>query len=209
MDRARAVSTISPQRTVTAMRKCLFLSQVSLFSLLLICTLIIPSVTERNGGASNFGDHLSTIVFYVLGFTLCILFLGMAAIKLLAMDHSLRVKAGLLLLIALLDFLVLVSTFPRHLGTAYYEVHDYLGVALYAYEFVLSVWFILRQPYLRRITIFAVQSGGSLIGLLSSLKVIQLLYLGQIIGAIGFGLLLMTAFPAIIKAELRAAGRWS
>lgn len=184
------------------MRRYLWLSQISLFSLLLICTLIIPSVTERNDGVSNFGDHLSTIVFYVLSFSLCILFLCLAATELLAIDHSFRVKAYLLLFIALLDFLVLITTFPRHLGTTYYEVHDYLGVVLYVYEFALSVWFIIRQPYLRRIIFFAVQSGGSLIGLLSSLKVIHLLYYGQIIGAIGFGLLLVTAFPEIVETGL-------
>ena len=121
--------------------------------------LTIQPVTDLLADNPECHGNLSTIVFYVLAFALGILFLCLAATKPLAMDHSLRVKAYLLLFIALLDFLVLLSTFPRRLGPTYYEAHDYIGVALYTYEFALSVWLITRQPYLRRVIFFAVQSG--------------------------------------------------
>jgi hypothetical protein len=174
------------------------LSQISLFSLLLVCSLIIPAVSERNGGVSSFGDHLSTVVPYSLSFLLCIIFLCLAAKTVLEMGASFRVMAYLLLIIAFFDFLILISTFPRRVSPIFYQIHDWLGIALYTYEFLLSIWFISRQWKLKTAVAFSVECFGSIVGLLSSLKIIHFLYYGQVIGALGFGILLVVVFPYII-----------
>src|ERR1019366_2049847 len=95
---------------------------------------------------------------------------------------------------------VLLSTFPRHHSLAYSEIHDDLGIALFAYEFVLSVWIVVKRHSLAASLMLLTEAIGSIIGLLSILEIIHFLFIGQLIGAAGFGLLLATIFPAIVTA---------
>jgi hypothetical protein len=176
----------------------LYFSQYSLFGFLLVCTLIFPAVFKNNAGASTFGNHLSTGVFYTLAFSLCSGFLCMSAVELhRVVPRGWRYPA-LLVVISALDLLVLVSTFSRRIGAVYSEIHDDLGIALYSYDFVLSVWLLATTKSKRSTLLFTVESVGSCVALLSILKVVHLLFVGQITGAIGFGLLLIEAFPRAI-----------
>jgi hypothetical protein len=183
-------------------RSHLCLSQVALFGLILVCTLIIPSVTEHNGGVSNFGDHASTIVPYIASFALCMVFLVMATTTLRTIPGCPPVYALHLVVIAALDLCVLVSTFPRKINATFADIHDYLGVSLYVYELGLSVWFVVRQTTRATVSTVAIECVGSAIALLSLLGAMHLLFYGQIIGAVGFGLALITAFPKIVAAAL-------
>jgi hypothetical protein len=183
-------------------RRYLWLSQISLLGFLAICSLIIPSVAINNGGVSNFGNHSSTVVFYTLSFSLSALFLGLVAIKLIRISRSLRRMASLLLLICLLDLVVLISTFPRHISWTYSVIHDDLGIVLFSYEFVLGVWFVIRRKHNNTLLIFLIELVGSLIALLTVLKFFHLLFVGQAIAGLGFGLLLVTCFPSMVGPVL-------
>jgi hypothetical protein len=152
-----------------------------------------------NGGVSNYGKYKQTVALYVLGFLLNIVFLWRASnqiVKLKNSNHSIRL---LLQILAGLTLLVLISTFPRYLKTIYSTIHDDFGIALYSYEFLLSIWFILKIRTRLSVSLFTVEFLGSFIGLLSILKVIHLLYVGQFIGAAGFGALMVLIFPAILE----------
>ncbi len=182
-------------------KRYITLSQVSLFSLLLVCTATIPSIVTTRGGASNFGDHTSTVVPYVLGFGLCAVFLCLAATRLLSISDRLRIPASRLLFLALLLLLVLISTFPRKVNSTYSALHDYIGVALYLYEFLLSAWLVVNKGASLAVLFLCIESIGSVIGFLSLENVIHLLFVGQIVGAIGFGLLLPAAFPSVVATR--------
>jgi hypothetical protein len=186
--------------------RCLWISQIALSSLLLLCSVITPSVVSSEGGVSNFGNRLATVVPYTLSFSLCALFLCMAAAALARVHPTRRGYARILVGVALLDLLVLVSTYPRHINLLYSEIHDDLGIALFAYQFVFSVWLLARGWGRRAFGYLVVEVGGSLIGLLSILKAVHLLYYGQMIGGIGFGLLLVLVLPGIL-AEPPASRR--
>jgi len=175
-------------------RRYLFISQCFLVGFLALCTVLFPAVFEHNAGASTFGDQGSTVVFYVLAFFLCSVYLCLAAAR-LHRDPALPARyAASLALIALFDLLVMISTFFRHYGAVYSEIHDDLGIALYAYELVFALWLLWRARTPSNALSFIVQMSGSTIGLLSILKAFHLLFVGQITGAIGFGLLLTVAF---------------
>lgn len=184
-------------------KKYLWLSQISLWGLLVICTLIIPSVAISNGGVSNFGNHLSTVILYTLSFSLSALFLGLAAAALTRISRNLQTMAGLLLLLGLLELLVLISTFPRNISWTYSEIHDDLGIVLFAYEFMLAVWFVIKRKSNNTIAIFLIEFIGSLIALLTVLRFFHLLFVGQAIGGLGFGLLLITCFPNMVEPIAR------
>jgi hypothetical protein len=183
--------------------RCLWISQIVLASLLVLCSVISPSVVSTDGGVSNFGNRLATVVPYTLSFSLCALFLCVSAAALMT-TYPTRRRYGLALVgIAVLDLLVLVSTYPRHINLLYSEIHDDLGIALFAYEFVFSIWLLVRSPGRATVACFALEVGGSLVGLLSILKVVHLLYYGQMLGGIGFGLLLALVLPRALAANPR------
>jgi len=161
----------------------------------------MPKVLTSGGGASDFGDHMATIVPFILGFTLCAIFLWLAAAKLLSINSDFQVKAILLLVLAALEVLVLLSTFPRRLNSTYSGIHNYLGISLFAYEFAVSVWLLKIRRRYPTVSFLLVQAAGSIIGLLSLLNVIHFLFIGQAIGAIGFGLLFVTVMPDVCGAN--------
>ena len=181
-------------------KRYLWFSQASLIICLVICYLMLPSVMDNNGGASNFGDGFPTVIPYTLGFALSALLLWAAASKLSEMEQKLRKTPALVATIGVLDLLVLLTTFDRKVNHLYYLVHDYLGVTLFAYEFALSVWIVYRTKSFATALFLLVGSIGSLIGLLSLVGPLRLLFAGQMIGGIGFGLVLTVGFPSAIAA---------
>lgn len=176
----------------------LWLSQLSLFILLIVCTFIIPGVASSNGGVSNFGNHSSTIVLYILAFSLCSGFLLISA-RILVRDKANQIVGYLLIVLALLELLVLISTFPRHLSWTYSVIHDDIGIALFGYQFIISIWFVIKLNNLKTTLVFLVEFIGSIIALLTIMKFFHLLFIGQMIGAVGFGILLAVSVPAIVE----------
>jgi hypothetical protein len=189
---------------VVKLRRYLWLSQAALFVLLVTCTVISPKVAFRNGGVSNFGNQASTVVFYSLSFVLSAVFLYLAA-ELLLRLKGYRHVARILKAIALLELLVLVSTYPRHLRIGYEYLHDVLGVGLFFYQFALAVWLVRRQRQAAAFILILCQAAGALVGLLSLFKVIHLLFIGQIVGALSFGVLLVTVLPRIVARDLSSS----
>jgi hypothetical protein len=181
--------------------RCLWISQISLSILLVLCSVIAPSVVSSDGGVSNFGNRLTTVVPYTLSFSLCSLFLCVAAVGLAKVRPD-RTWSGLALVgVAVLDLLVLASTYPRHINLLYSEIHDDLGIALFAFEFVCSIWLLISGWSRQTVLFFSIEVAGSLAGLLSILKIVHLLYYGQMIGGVGFGLLLVGVFPRIVGLD--------
>ena len=185
---------------MNSVKRYLWFSQASLIICLVICYLMLPSVMDYNGGASNFGDGFPTVIPYALGFALSAVLLWAAASKLSEMDQKIRKTAALVATIGVLDMLVLLTTFDRKANHLYYLVHDYLGVTLFAYEFALSVWIVYKTKSFATALFLLVGSIGSLIGLLSLVGPLRLLFAGQMIGGIGFGLVLTVGFPSAIAA---------
>jgi hypothetical protein len=56
-----------------------------------------------------------------------------------------------------------------------------------------------RRKASTEVEVVEIEIGGSFIGLLSVLKVLHLLYWGQMIGGGGFALVLVTIFPRLIE----------
>jgi hypothetical protein len=181
--------------------RCLWISQIALSILLVLCSVIAPSVVSSDGGVSNFGNRLTTVVPYTLSFSLCALFLCLAAVGLAKVRPDRTWYGRALVGIAVLDLLVLASTYPRHINLLYSEVHDDLGIALFAYEFVCSIWLLISCWSSQTVLFFSIEVAGFLVGLLSILKIVHLLYYGQMIGGIGFGLLLVGVVPRIVARD--------
>ena len=183
---------------INQIKQSLLLSQLFLFGFLIICSFIKPHIVVINGGVSNFGKYKSTVFLYSLGFLLEIGLLWKAAHQTATLGRRYRNLSWLLKMLSGLSLLVFISTFPRYLSSVYSIIHDDIGIILYAYEFLLSIWFVIK--FLRPLTILllVLESVGSMIGLLSILKIIHFLFFGQFIGAVCFGALLVYVFPLLI-----------
>lgn len=184
------------------LEKYLYLSQALLLVSLLICSLIIPSVAIKNGGVSNYGNHLSTFGLYVFGFSANCLYIYLAARLIQSLRLKLNFVVSCLKLISLLTLLVLISTFPRHFSYTFSAIHDYLGIALFLANFALSLWLVNKAMSKSSLSLILIEAFGSVVGLLSIIKVVHFLFIGQIIGALGFALLLCLVLPKVVNGYL-------
>ena len=189
---------------IKAIKQSLLMSQVCLFGFIIICCFLKPHIVFINGGVSNFGKYKLTIGLYLLGFLLDIILIWKAAQQIDKLSHNYYRLVWIFRILAGLTLIVLISTFPRYLSSIYSTFHDDLGILLYSYEFLLSVWLVIKIKTRLSELFLAIETIGSLIGLFSILKIIHLLFIGQFIGAAGFGILLVVIFPTLFELELRS-----
>ncbi len=185
-------------------KKYLIFSQASLLILLGVCTLIIPSVAEKEGGVSNFGNHISTVLLYSLSFVLEASLIYLAAIKIQKIDKKLAYIAKGLIVLSVLLLVLLISTFPRHISYTFSAIHDYIAIVLYSYQFLIGLWIITKKYNSKLLVFIIIQMIGSAISLLSILKYIDFLYVGQIVGSVGFSLVLIYGLPDVISKEAKS-----
>lgn len=183
-------------------KRYLFLSQINLFGWLLVSSILASSVVFKNGGVSNYGNHYSTVIFYSIAFLAGAIYLYLAAESLVLLNRKFKNLARYLHVLCALMLLVFVTTFPRRFGLIFSDIHDNISIFLFAYELLLAVWLAFKRPALDTFAYILIMAAGSLVALLSSLHTIHLMFVGQMVGALGFALLLVLVLPKVISAEL-------
>ena len=197
-------SRVAPAHSRARLRRELAASQILLYGPLLVCALLKPGVTAHEGGISNYGNYLETAPLYIVAFVAnagCLWAVARAMAT-----TVLHRFARPLITVCVVELLVLVSTFPRHFSFTFSYIHDYLGVVQFAVEFLLAGALVLRQRRAMAGVGLAIEFAGSLIGLLSALKVDHLLFWGQVIGSLGFSVVLWSTLAdlAIVDRSARA-----
>ncbi len=184
-------------------KRYLWLSQINLFVWLIVASFLASSVVFKNGGVSNYGNHYSTVVFYSIAFLAEIVYLYMAAESLMVLSWRFKNLARYLNILCALTLLVYVSTFPRRFGVVFTDIHDNISIALFDYEYLLALWLVYKRPRLDTIVYMLIMTAGSVTALLSALHKIHLMFVGQMVGAFGFALLLVLILPKVVAAELK------
>jgi hypothetical protein len=179
------------------------LSQLNLVGWLLLSSVFASSVVFTNGGVSNYGNHYTTAPFYSLAFLAGAIYVYLAAESLMLLDRKFKSLARYLNVLGVLLLLVFVSTFPRRFGVIFSDIHDNVSKILFGYEFLLVLWLLFKRPVRETIGYAFIMAVGSLIGFLSSIHVLNLMFVGQMVGGIGFALLLVFVLPKVIAAELK------
>ncbi len=118
------------------------------------------------------------------------------------LSPKLKIFSYTLFIIGELYLLILLSTFPRQYSFAYSRAHDYLGIALFFIEFIFSVWILLQLRNYSVLINFVITVSGMFIGLISIIKIVDLLFVGQSVGSIGFALLMCINFPEALQSYL-------
>ena len=183
-------------------KRNLWLSQANLFGWLLVASVLASSVVLRNGGVSNYGNHYNTVIFFSIAFLSAAIYIYLAAESLLLLDRRFKYLARYLNLLCVLILLVFVTTFPRRFGLVFSDIHDNISIALFGYEFLLALWLVFKRPKLDTLGYMLIMAGGSLVGLLSSLHIINLMFVGQMVGTLGFALLLVFILPKVVASDL-------
>ena len=83
------------------------------------------------------------------------------------------------------------------------DIHDNVSKVLFGYEFLMALWLVYRRPKKDTLGYGAIMAVGSIIGLLSSMHVFTLMFVGQMVGALGFALLLVNILPKVVAKDLR------
>lgn len=167
------------------------LGQVGLAVLIAACVALRPGLVLRanEGGISNFGVHATTVVFYSLALGLPAVFSALAARRLGDTHDRVHQLRTTLLCYSALITLTLVSTYPYRLDAALTDLHDALGIILTVFESLVSVWMCHVLGRFR--LVLAAQLAGLLLGGLTMIGVLHLLFVSEMISGFAYACLLV------------------
>ncbi len=167
--------------------------QVAFAGFLAVAVALHPGLVLKadEGGVSNYGIHLETAGPYSLAFVVCAACSLAAARRCPRVERSERAFAVLLVAYAVLLLLTLVSTFGYTLDRVLKDAHLVVGGALLVFQFLASSWLYAGRRTVRDATFLGVEVAGSVVAVLTVLGAFHLLFAGQAVAALGFGLLLI------------------
>jgi hypothetical protein len=183
------------QRRATRPATLIIIGQISFVGFLALSIALHPGFVLKadEGGVSNYGIHLKTTVSYSLAFGLCAWLSCWAAIAYRRAGHPTRRLAVLLFAYGGLLGGDLLSTYVYKVDEACKQLHGIIGVATFCLELGASIWMSSRLRTARARWSLLVQLAGSVLAGLTSVGVLHVLFLGQALASIGFGLLLIDA----------------
>ena len=181
---------------------CVRWSQLVYLGLLAVCLAIDPGVaTHRDeGGLSNFGIHVATVVPYTGAF-------AGAAILLLAGARAAPVGPAAngfarwcrVLAVALLC--VLASTYAYKRDVALHDLHIAVSVAASALEVALGAWLVGTTARDATTTgALVLLAAAALLGVITLAGGAHLLFVAQAVGAVAFAVVLVRGAAAVARA---------
>jgi hypothetical protein len=170
--------------------------QLSLFVFWGVCLLLMPHfLLERDeGGMSNYGVYLKTVVPYSLALGLCGLCILRAASLIRSNTHTQKILRRYLYLIGIGLLLVLVSTYLYKRNTLLADVHIGIAIVLLLIELVAGWWFAwVLAKNSGNAFLFILQFAGSLLILSSAVGPVHMLLAAQLGTNLAFGILMFRA----------------
>jgi len=169
------------------------IGQIALGLSLFICLLIIPHYffTLNQGGVSNYGTSEQTRTLFIFGFAAAAAGTLMASLKLPSGSKKTTNLKISLYLLSLLYVLVLVSTFAYKSGDFTKQLHLWAALVLFLFMLCQSLWIRRSASTDKRLTIaFTLFNFGWIIGILTALEIVHLLFTAQVISGTSFGYML-------------------
>jgi len=169
------------------------LGQFSFLVFLSVSVALHPGFVFKveEGGISNYGIHLKTVIPYSLAFLLCSYFSYRAARLYRSSDAITQRLRYLLYVYSGLLLVTLLSTYGYKLNVGLKDAHIAIGVAAITFELVASVWIYIQLRGAWDTVFVVLQVAGSAVAGLTVLGALHLLFLGQALADVGFALLLI------------------
>jgi hypothetical protein len=176
--------------------------QVSLIGGLAVCFGLVPSYLRSEGGVSNYGTLRETVVFYTMAFGLAAYFTCLAAYR-LHRQHWRYQKAlayNLYILTAMF-VIVLLSTYPYKLNNVLGYVHELADIALFVFTLGLSGWLclVVARSWWHILWLLALVIGAG-ISLITLFGLVHLLFIGQLVTALSFAVLLTSCVSHLMTS---------
>lgn len=167
--------------------------QVAFFTFTALCVALHPGfvLKANEGGISNYGIHLKTVIPYSLAFATPSVMSLRAARRLHVTEGAAFPLRGALRLYAALLVTTLVTTYPYSLNDALKDLHDAVGVAVVVFEMVTGA-LIVRALHRGR-AVLAVEFAGFVVGAITFVGAWHLLFVAQIVTGVAFAVILVTA----------------
>lgn len=179
--------------------RVLLVAQLCLFVCLLLCVLLIPHfLFESNeGGVSNYGTFVKTVIPYTLGFGIC----GVLTIRAAILVPKQRLRLLLIILGALYLF-VLLSTYLYKHSVFLDDLHHGAGGLLVLYTVAFGVWLsTFKARSTVTLLLLAVQLIGFLLAVLTFIGVLHVLFIAELLESLAFGALLVVAVPRFTEVR--------
>ncbi len=167
--------------------KLIALGQLCLAIGVIICSAIRPHLAFTGGGISNYGVIAVTIPFFSLAFIGGAFSIFLAARRL----NSNPVLKRLLYILASLFLATLLTTYTYKFNDFFDVLHQDVSIILGLWEILCSVWLIAKATSnLLVVFAFMGQLLAAFITILTILGWVHILFLGEILSGISFGILL-------------------
>ena len=168
--------------------------QICFAFFLVVCVALHPGfvLKANEGGISNYGIHIKTVVPYTLALGLAGFFSHRAA-GLFTSEHTSVRHFGLLLRVySWLLLAMLLTTYTYALDTTLKDLHIATGVMIILFETVASVWMyqLLKRPRWDG-ALLGVELFGFVLAAVTFLGGLHVLFVAQLLTGASFALLLV------------------
>lgn len=186
----------------------LVIGQLCLFVGLGVAVALHPGFVLKadEGGISNYGVHLETFLPYTFAFAGCATCSVLAARRSRGSGAVGRQLSVLLGTYGAVLVATLLSTYLYKLGDALRLVHDGIGGVTLAFEFGAALWLFARLRTRTDAALLVGQAVGSALAALTAAGALHLLFVGQAMASVGFGLLLIRVGVTIPDTDLPRPG---
>ena len=176
------------------------IGQLGFACFIALCVALHPGLVLKanEGGMSNYGVHVKTVLPYSIALGLPALTTFRAQHLLQPTNHRERTFRGLLRLYCALITLTLLTTYGYTLDTTLKDAHIVVGVAITLFETVASIW--LYRALRQRPFVLVAQLAGAVLAVLTFVGVLHLLFLTQLMTGGAFAVLLVRASRTFARA---------
>lgn len=156
-----------------------------------VCVALHPGFVLKGneGGISDYGVHARTLVPYTLALGLPGVLTYFAARRLAVVSSDTRRLRAVLFAYAALIALTLLSTYPYTLNRTLADVHIAVGAVVTVFESGASLW--MYRTVHRYGTVLVAQLVGLVLGGLTIVGVLHVLFASEVISGVAFAYLLV------------------
>ncbi len=159
-----------------------------------VCVAIHPGIVLKwnEGGVSNYGIHLKTVVPYTLALALLAIYSRRAAVLYSRSDPLTRRLRSVLTAYSVIVTVMLFSTYVYSLNHVLRDIHIGFGTVLITFESFTAMWMLARSRRRGVDSVYlATQLVGALLALVTIVGVLHFLFLAEILANTGFAFILI------------------
>lgn len=175
------------------------LGQLSLFTGVFVSWLLVPKFFVNGGGISNYGVQPETSILYSFGFAIAAVSSFRCA-QLMQVEKlpRARILSNALFGLAVLYFLVLLSTYTYKINDTFGLLHIAVSIALVVSMVAIGVYLTCNMPdnKINRVLRYGLLA-GAVVTCLTVFGVMRTLFIGEVVTGIIFGVILVRTMMSI------------